>query len=384
MDTAVALPASKSISNRVLIINALCEGSTYPIENLSESDDTKAMLAAFTAGNSIIDIGAAGTSMRFLTAYLSQKEGEWTITGTARMKNRPIKALVEALRATGACISYLEQEGFPPLRISGRKLSGGKINLSGSISSQYISALLMIAPGMKDGLTVCLEGEIISRSYIRMTIELMRQFGVKVEWEGSTIRIEPQLYRPLPFCVEGDWSAASYWNEIRALGGDNFRVNFLNLHENSLQGDAKQTELFAKLKECSGDKPFVYDFIDEPDLAQTFIVSCCLLDIPFRFGGLQSLRIKETDRIAAMQTEMRKLGYLLETGERSMAWTGERTTPEATPVIATYEDHRMAMAFAPACLKTNRISIENPEVVSKSYPGFWRDLQAAGFTITTE
>jgi 3-phosphoshikimate 1-carboxyvinyltransferase len=378
---AIQLPASKSISNRVLILNALSR-SPYPVENLSDSDDTAVLLQALQSPGPDFDIGAAGTSMRFLTAYLSQTEGDWHITGSERMKNRPIGILTDALRQSGASIEYLEKEGFPPLQIHGRKLHGGFLALNGGISSQYISALMMIAPCMEQGLNIRLEGGIISKPYLRMTLRLMEMFGIRAEWKGETIVIPPQPYIPVPFRVESDWSAASYWYEIQALAPENSSIELLGLEANSLQGDAKVKDLFEKINHCKNEM-FTYDFINEPDLAQTLVVSCCLLQIPFHFSGLQSLRIKETDRISALQTELRKLGYVVrEEAGNQLEWNGERCGPEPHPVISTYEDHRMAMAFAPACLKTREIRIAHPEVVSKSYPNYWKDLAQAGFSIT--
>jgi 3-phosphoshikimate 1-carboxyvinyltransferase len=405
INSSIQLPASKSISNRVLILNALSK-SIEPIENLSDSDDTKVMLKAFESENPNFDIGAAGTSMRFLTAYLSQLEGNRTITGTERMKNRPIKILVDALRETGAEIEYMEKEGFPPLRIHGKKLKGGSICLNGSVSSQYISALMMIAPYMQQGLCIRLEGNIISKPYIEMTIRLMQTFGVETAWNGQDIQIEPQTYQPVSFKVENDWSAASYWYEI-ALLSKNTNIELLGLEKESVQGDAKCVEIFKNLgiktefykgkiiitKEkpvMAENKPVIagltrnplcYDFTNEPDLTQTLVVTCCLSDIPFQFTGLQSLRIKETDRISALQMELKKLGYLVNAGNASMEWSGERCAADPDPVISTYEDHRMAMAFAPACLTTGKIRIKDPGVVSKSYPGFWEDLKKAGFIL---
>ena len=390
----IHLPASKSISNRVLILNALSK-NPYPIDNLSESDDTAVLWKALQSSGSDFDIGAAGTSMRFLTAYLSQLPGEWTITGSERMRNRPIGLLVEALRRLGAEIEYIGKEGFPPLRIQGRKLQGGTVVLNGGVSSQYISALLMIAPCLEKGLILHLEGDIVSKPYICMTFDLMETFGVKAHWEDSVIDIRPQSYFPVPFRVESDWSAASYWYEIGVLAPENSRIELMGLDENSLQGDAKVAELFKSLSSrcCAihlsstpslgeGREEMDYHFANEPDLAQTVVVSCCLLNIPFRFTGLQSLRIKETDRLAALQTELRKLGYVIrEEAGSILEWKGERCTPEPHPVIATYDDHRMAMAFAPACLKTGEIRIADPEVVSKSYPRYWDDLKSAGFII---
>jgi len=377
----IRLPASKSISNRILILNALSK-SIYPIENLSESDDTQVLknaLLSLQQGNTAFDVGAAGTSMRFLTAFLAQSEGVWTITGTERMKNRPIQILVDSLRETGGNIDYLEKEGFPPLWIYGRKLTGGTVRLNGGVSSQYLSALMMIAPAMQQGLDIYLEGNIVSRPYIEMTIRLMQTFGVRVLWEGQHLRIEPQAYQPVPFTVENDWSAASYWYEIAALAGKSASVELQGLEKNSIQGDAKVAQLFDELR--VNPKCMTYDFTNEPDLAQTLAVTCCLLDIPFRFTGLQSLRIKETDRISALQTELKKLGYAVKTSEAGMEWAGERCEPETDPIISTYEDHRMAMAFAPVCLKTGKIRIKDPAVVSKSYPKFWKNLEKAGFKI---
>jgi len=379
----IRLPASKSISNRILILNALSKNSN-PVENLSDSDDTQVLMKALLSlqtGNTAFDVGAAGTSMRFLTAYLAQNEGIWTITGSERMKNRPIKILVDSLREIGGKIEYLEKEGFPPLKIYGKKLSGGAIRLNGGVSSQYLSALMMIAPYTQQGLDIQLEGDIISRPYIEMTISLMQTFGVRTEWDGQRIRIEPQTYQPVSYTVENDWSAASYWYEIAALAGNSADVELTGLEQNSIQGDAKVVELFESIANL---KTLNYDFTNEPDLAQTLAVSCCLLDIPFHFNGLQSLRIKETDRISALQTELKKLGYVINTSEVAMEWTGERCDPDSDPVIATYEDHRMAMAFAPVCLKTGKIRIKDPGVVSKSYPGFWEDLQKAGFWIVAD
>ncbi|MCC8153212.1 MAG: 3-phosphoshikimate 1-carboxyvinyltransferase [Tannerellaceae bacterium] len=392
---SIQLPASKSISNRVLILNALSY-SPYEILNLSESDDTQVMTQALHSNGRDFNIGAAGTSMRFLTAYLSKIVGEWTITGTERMKNRPIKLLVDALNSVGARIEYIEKEGYPPLRIFGSALQGGEIALSGGVSSQYISALLMIAPYMKKGLTLKLEGDIISRPYIHLTLSLMKQFGVSSEWKEQIITIPAQEYIPIPFTVESDWSAASYWYAIAALSKEP-AIELKGLFKNSGQGDSACATLFKQLgvstqykqnkvilqKNGNICKKLVYDFVDQPDLAQTFAVVCTCMNIPFRFTGLQTLKIKETDRIEALKTELRKLGYILTDSKDSiLEWNGERCEPEADPVIRTYEDHRMAMAFAPAALVIPEgLKIADPKVVTKSYPRFWEDLQAGGFTI---
>lgn len=392
---SVQLPASKSISNRALILNALSY-SPYDIQNLSDCDDTEVMVRTLNSDSRDFDIKAAGTAMRFLTAFLSKIVGEWTITGTERMKNRPIKLLVDALNSLGARIEYMEKEGYPPLRIFGSALQGGEISLAGGISSQYISALLMVAPLMENGLILHLEGNIISRPYIHLTLQLMEQFGVKATWNGQTIQILPQEYKPIRFTVESDWSAASYWYSIMALS-KNAEIELLGLFKNSLQGDAAGAKLFAQLGvgttfteqgvrlKHTGNvtKKLLYNFVNEPDLAQTFVVCCVLLNIPFRFTGLQSLKIKETDRIEALKTELRKLGYLLtDSNDSILEWNGQRCEPEADPVIATYEDHRMAMAFAPAALVLPQgIKIADPEVVTKSYPAYWNNLSEAGFSI---
>lgn len=393
--TSVQLPASKSICNRALILNALSY-SPYEIQNLSDCDDTDVMVKALNSNDSHFDVKAAGTAMRFLTAFLSKVVGEWTITGTERMKNRPIRILVDALNAVGAKIEYLEKEGFPPLRIMGSALQGGEISLDGGVSSQYISALLMIAPLMERGLTLHLQGKVISKPYIHLTLQLMKQYGVESEWVGSTIKVAPQSYRPLPYTVESDWSAASYWYEMMALS-QQAEIELKGLFKESLQGDAAGAKLFAQLGVATDYKAggvvlrkngnvcqkLIYDFVNEPDLAQTFVTTCAFMDIPFRFTGLQSLKIKETDRIEALKCELRKLGYVLtDTNGSILEWNGERCEPEAHPVITTYEDHRMAMAFAPASLVLKEgIEIAHPEVVSKSYPHFWENLESAGFVV---
>ena len=393
--TSVQLPASKSICNRALILNALSY-SPYEIQNLSDCDDTDVMVKALNSNDSHFDVKAAGTAMRFLTAFLSKVVGEWTITGTERMKNRPIRILVDALNAVGAKIEYLEKEGFPPLRIMGSALQGGEISLDGGVSSQYISALLMIAPLMEKGLTLHLQGKVISKPYIHLTLQLMKQYGVESEWVGSTIKVAPESYRPLPYTVESDWSAASYWYEMMALS-QQAEIELKGLFKESLQGDAAGAKLFAQLGVATDYKAggvvlrkngnvcqkLIYDFVNEPDLAQTFVTTCAFMDIPFRFTGLQSLKIKETDRIEALKCELRKLGYVLtDTNGSILEWNGERCEPEAHPVITTYEDHRMAMAFAPASLvRKEGIEIAHPEVVSKSYPHFWENLESAGFVV---
>ena len=394
----IQLPASKSISNRALIINALAESNCIP-DNLSDCDDTRVMIKALTQDEETIDIMAAGTAMRFLTAYLSVTPGERIITGTTRMQQRPIQILVNALRELGAEINYINNEGFPPLRIKGTELKGNEITLKGNVSSQYISALLMIAPALKNGLVLHLSGEIISRPYINLTLQLMQDFGAKAAWTSSdSISVAPQPYTSIPFTVESDLSAASYWYQIAALSPKT-EIELLGLFRNSYQGDSRGAEVFSRLgittefttkgvklkKTGKAPKRLEEDFIDIPDLAQTFVVTCALMNIPFRFTGLQSLKIKETDRIAALRNELKKLGYLIkEENDSVLMWNGERCKPEETPVIATYEDHRMAMAFAPAIICHPTMQIADPQVVTKSYPGYWKDLKQAGFQIINE
>lgn len=393
----VQLPASKSISNRALILHALSGGSTRP-ENLSDCDDTQVMIRALDHMPDVIDIHAAGTAMRFLTAYLCVTPGTHTITGTERMQQRPIRILVDALRTLGARIDYAGNEGFPPLRINGTQLTDSEIELAGNVSSQYISALLMIGAVLPVGLKLRLTGDIISRPYINLTLQLMHDFGAQAGWTSeNSISVAPGGYRDTPFRVESDWSAASYWYQMTVLSAGSPEVELLGLFANSAQGDSRGAELFARLgvqteytpqgvKLRKQGHPVVRldeDLVDIPDLAQTFVVTCCLLDVPFRFTGLQSLKIKETDRICALITELRKLGYVVHAEQDSILWwDGERCPADEQPGIDTYEDHRMAMAFAPACLVRPDIRINEPQVVSKSYPRYWDDLQAAGFGIT--
>lgn len=383
----ISLPASKSISNRALILDALSY-SPYDIENLADCDDTNVLVSALDSNSTTFDIGAAGTTMRFLTAFLSKTVGEWVITGSERMKQRPIKLLVDALNGLGARIEYLENDGYPPLKIVGSALVGGEIHLKGNVSSQYISALMMIAPCMLKGLKIVLEGKIISKPYINMTMQMMDEYGIDVDFLGNVIQIEPQEYQPIPYKVESDWSAASYWYEILSLVGKG-GVFLKGLGENSYQGDSKVADLFEQLGvkttymedgvllSPNGELTtrMEYDFTDEPDLTQTFAVTCCLKGIPFKFSGLETLKIKETDRIAALINELAKLGYVVyEPAESQLAWDGARCEPASPISIATYHDHRMAMAFAPAALVTP-IIVENPQVVTKSYPGFWDDFE---------
>lgn len=389
------------------------------LTNISDCDDTRVMLAAFDDdaakysfaddGARIVDIGAAGTSMRFLTAFFASQEGaEVVMTGSERMKQRPIALLVDALRTLGALVDYVGTEGFPPLRIHGKKLKGGALTIDGSVSSQYISALLMIAPTMNKGLALTLSGHITSVPYIEMTLGMLRQFGIASTWnrESNLIGIAPQPYRAQQYHIESDWSASSYWYEIAsfASGSRSNTITLEGLHAQSLQGDAAIAGYFEALGirttfrdeavtlEYNGISTkaratLEMDLTSQPDLAQTLIVTCCALNVPFRITGLHTLRIKETDRVAALETELKKLGYIVTdrelNGSVEMQWDGTRCEAEPAPVIATYKDHRMAMAFAPMSLvlPSNSILIDDPGVVSKSYPNYWEDLRKAGFSI---
>lgn len=403
LEATISLPASKSISNRALIIYALSGGKNMP-SNLSDCDDTEVIINAMRNMPKEIDIKAAGTAMRFMTAYLSVMEGTHILTGTERMKHRPIAILVDALRKLGANIEYVGTEGYPPLRITGQSLNGGLLEIPGNVSSQYISALLMIAPMLKEGMTLHLLGDIISRPYIDLTLWMMGEFGADAEWfSNDTIVVKPQPYKSRDYFIESDWSGASYWYEMMALCADKrSEVKLTGLMDGSKQGDSTTRYIFSllgvktqfeskqagiaqtvTLKQNGRCVPKLeYDFINSPDLAQTFVVTCAAKGIPFHFKGLSTLKIKETDRIEALKTEMRKLGYVLQDHNNSeLIWDGERCDPSFEQGIDTYEDHRMALAFAPYALLHDKLIINNPQVVTKSYPHYWEDLRLAGFTI---
>ncbi len=392
----IQLPASKSISNRVLMLAALA-GRKGQVENLSDSDDTRVMIGALSSDKPMVDIGHAGSSMRFLTAYYALVKGQVELSGSARMKERPVGPLVEALRSLGADIRYLEKEACPPLLISGGGLSGGEVSIDGSVSSQFISALMMIAPLLSGGLRIQLEGTVVSPAYIRMTLALMEECGAGGSFDGRRISIPGGHYDFDRYRVEGDWSGASYWYEVAALHpGSSLYIP--DLREGSLQGDAVLPALFSALGvetrfsdagiQISShprhfEGRFRYDFISCPDLVQTMAACLCGLGIPFRFTGTQTLRVKETDRIAALIAELGKLGFGLTTDESGncLAWDGRRTSSVQQPLIKTYHDHRMAMALAPLASLNGALEIDDPLVVSKSYPGFWDDLARAGYRV---
>ncbi|MCO5230388.1 MAG: hypothetical protein M9958_04435 [Chitinophagales bacterium] len=395
----IVLNGSKSIANRALIIRALTEGG-FDIANLSNADDTAVLDRLLKSTDTVLDAGAGGTTFRFLTAYLSTCEGrEVVLTGTERMQERPIKILVDALRCLGADISYEKKEGFPPLRIKGKKLKGGKISIPAGTSSQYISALLMIAPTLEEGMQLELVGEIVSLPYILMTINLMKHFGASVTFKDKIIDIRPGKYQSRPFFVEADWSAASYYYSIVMLA-QQANIVLKGLSQDSVQGDAEianilkpwvnssfdnQTVVLKKNSNGIESEKLSYDFLECPDLTQTVVVALAAKKASCGFQGLKTLLIKETDRVAALDTELSKYGATLQGSVEDNQWElnaeNFSSHPATIPSIATYEDHRMAMSFAPLSLVTDKIVIEEPHVVTKSYPMFWEDLKKLGFGI---
>lgn len=397
----IHLPASKSLSNRVLILTALA-GGIGRVKGVSDCDDTLTMERALNERAETIDVGAAGTAMRFLTAYFAIQPNEnHLLTGTERMKNRPIGLLVDALRRLGADIAYLENEGFPPIYIKGCELNGGVIALPADVSSQYVSALLMVAPYIRNGLTLRLTGKVLSRPYIDMTLALMDCFGAKIYRDDDrTIRVSPCPYQAKTgFAIESDWSAASYWYEMAALAPDReLRITLSCLFADSLQGDSRVSLLYRPLgvrttfDRARGkailtrserdilppESVYELNLGDTPDLAQALTVTCALLRRPFRFTGLKSLRIKETDRLEALRRELQRFGVSLRIeDDDTIAVLNYPSLPiyNGSPVL-TYNDHRMAMAFAPVALRFPAVKIDNPEVVMKSYPRFWDDLSS--------
>jgi len=390
--TVVNLPASKSISNRVLIINAL-GGNKSELLNLSEANDTVLMKRLINSTDQVLDVEDAGTTMRFLTAYLAITDQKKILTGTERMKLRPIGILVDALKKLGARINYLEKEEFPPLELVGfGHQQTNHLSIRGDVSSQYISALMMIAPLLPMGLTLTLEGKIGSRPYIEMTASLMRKFGITVNFQDD-FEIAHQSYTPCRYTIESDWSAASYWFAFTALAKQ-AEIILPNIALRSLQGDKVIVDIMEQLgvkAEPRGNNLLLskkdfhpeisWDFTHCPDLAQTVAVVCAAKGIPGSFTGLESLRIKETDRIKALHQELQKLGaQLIETGT-DWKLVPAHQLPAEIPLINTYLDHRMAMAFAPLASLAD-VTIENPEVVKKSYPHFWSDLKKIGFRLT--
>ncbi len=388
----IHLPFSKSQSNRALIIQALCDDD-FEIHNLSEAEDTVILKQLLNSINSELNVKMAGTAMRFLTALKTIQKEECILTGDDRMKERPIKVLVDALRELGADIEYLEKEGYPPLKLTGKELQGDKIKIDGSISSQYVSALLMIAPKLENGLQIEFSGAIVSKSYIIMTIEMMKLFGVSVQWEGNIIIVESGTYKSNSISIEADWSAASYWYSLAALAKE-VDITLYGLKQNSIQGDAMvkyiyesfgvETEFVENGIRLTKNKnivdSFEYDFTNCPDIAQTVAATCAALNVRAKLTGLKTLRIKETDRVIALQTELNKLGFNVKVeGDDLIIYPVEKVEWK-NGMVKTYNDHRMALAFAPLAL-LNEINIENQEVIKKSYPEFWVDLMNLDFII---
>ena len=387
------LPASKSISNRALIICALSQTDSSALRNLSDANDTQLMLRLIKSEDEVINVEDAGTTMRFLTAYFAITDKKKTLTGTPRMRERPIGILVDALRSLGASVEYLGKEGFPPHKTLGfDKQLTNHIKIKGNISSQFISAIMMIAPTLPNGLKIELTGKIGSRPYIEMTASLMKHFGAKCSFIENVIEVAAQPYKSNQLFVEADWSAVSYWFAFVALADDG-EITLKHLFKDSLQGDQAiqaimnnlgvDSEYLAdgtlQLKKKSHEKEISWDFTHCPDLAQTVAVVCAVKGVKGNFTGLESLRIKETDRIAALQNELRKINADLL--EENGKWTLVPSSSLPTDVhIETYEDHRMAMAFAPLATVMN-LTLENPEVVRKSYPKYWMDMRALGFSI---
>lgn len=395
--TAITITGSKSESNRLLLLQAL-----YPaiaISNLSESDDSEAMQKALSGNNEVVDIHHAGTAMRFLTAYYAIQEGkEVVLTGSSRMKERPIGVLVDALRSLGAKIEYTENEGFPPLKITGQKLLKNKIVIKAGVSSQYITALLLIAAKLENGLELILDGEITSRPYIEMTLSLLNQVGIESRFEGNVIKVMPKseiASLASKIVVESDWSSASYFYSIAALAKENFSISLSSYKKNSLQGDSALAIIYKALgvetvfeentillSKSSVSKEVKLDLNDTPDIAQTIAVTCFGLGIACTLTGLHTLKIKETDRLEALKTEMEKLGARITVTNDSLILEASGVI-NSDVAIATYNDHRMAMAFAPLAIKVP-LNILDADVVSKSYPAFWGDLQTLGFTINKQ
>ncbi len=391
LNAQIAITGSKSETNRLLLLKALFPNIT--LGNTSNSDDSEVMEKALKGNDVIVDIHHAGTAMRFLTAFFAVNEGrEVVLTGSQRMQERPIKVLVEALRQLGAQISYEKEEGYPPIRIKGQKITASKVSIPANVSSQYISALSLVAPKLENGIEITLVGDITSVPYIKMTLALLNDLDIQTSFEGNVIRVYPkQQVESKVMTVESDWSSASYFFSLVALA-DTASIALTSYKENSLQGDSALVEIYKQMGvnsrfenntlilEKQADFKFEtvnFDLNNTPDIAQTIVVTCFGLGIGCHLTGLHTLKIKETDRLEALRIEMTKLGANISVTNDSLTLVAtEKINPNIT--IATYNDHRMAMAFAPLALKVP-IIIENAEVVSKSYPDFWADMKKLGF-----
>lgn len=396
-NTTINTRGSKSISNRMLMIKEVLK-MDIELQNISSSEDTQLLLNALKlvhdSNSEIIDVHHAGTDMRFLTALLSVTDGKKVITGSERMKQRPIGELVNALKSLGAEITYLEKENYPPLQITGKSIEGGELEIESSVSSQFISALLLVASKFKSGLTLKLKGETVSMPYIEMTIRLLKRFGVDIEINNKIVTVKPLQVSSKAkeiFLVESDWSSVSYWYSLVSLS-DNLEIKLENLFENSLQADSVLPNIYKELgvettflnnkvilrKTALKAKEVKYDFTNCPDIAQTIAITCLGHKIKADFSGLRTLKVKETDRIVALKNEIEKFGLTCITTESTLSFDAKTANFNNEISIATYNDHRMAMCFAPLCLKSTSIIIENEEVVNKSYPEFWKDLSKTG------
>ena len=387
----IQVTGSKSESNRMLLLQALFP--QIELTNLSNSDDTVAMKSGLESDEALVDIGHAGTTMRFLTAYFSTIENqEKTLTGSQRMQERPIGILVDALRQLGADITYLKNEGYPPLLIKGKKLSADEVCLSADISSQYITALMLIAPHLAGGLHLHLQGKITSVPYIKMTQSLLHDLGIEASFSDQTIEVSPKIeIASITYAIESDWSSASYYFGIAALAKE-ADVHLSIYKENSLQGDRILMNIYEQLgvkssienntlhlqKQALKSTSMQLDLSNTPDIAQTIVVSCYGLGIACDITGLHTLKIKETDRLVALQNELTKLGAIIQITDHSLHLQKRNNPIRPNVLIETYHDHRMAMAFAPLALLVP-IGIQDAEVVTKSYPGFWKDLETHGF-----
>ncbi|MCO6148186.1 3-phosphoshikimate 1-carboxyvinyltransferase [Flavobacterium sp. NRK1] len=400
--SSLKISGSKSETNRLLLLQSLYPGISF--NNASESDDSEVMRKALSANDNNIDVHHAGTAMRFLTAYYAIQEGKKTvITGSSRMKERPIGVLVNALCSLGANIEYAENEGFPPLTITGKKLHANKVTIKANVSSQYITALLLIAPKLEKGLEINLDGEITSRPYLEMTLALLTEVGIKHEFKDNTIFVEPLIdVTPVAITVESDWSSASYFYSIVALADVGTSISLTSYKQNSLQGDSALAKIYSDLGVdtffesdtivlCKNRKakPVFLNLINTPDIAQTIAVTCFGLGVGCYLTGLHTLKIKETDRLEALKTELEKFGAIVEVTNDSLKIEPHnlfdavnKEKPDHKGPVNTYNDHRMAMAFAPLAIKVPFI-INEAEVVSKSYPAFWDDLKKCGFKIRT-
>lgn len=389
----IAVTGSKSETNRLLLLQALFPNIT--LANTSNSDDSEVMQKALKGNEDIVDIHHAGTAMRFLTAYFAGQEGrDVVLTGSARMQERPIKVLVETLEQLGAIISYEKEAGYPPIRIKGQKITASKVNIPANVSSQYISALLLVASKLENGLELTLVGEITSVPYIKMTLALLNDLDIKTSFEGNVINVFPkQEVAAKEMVVESDWSSASYFFSLVALA-DSASITLSSYKENSLQGDSALVEIYKQmgvdsqfennsltLTKNTNFKPATLnlELNNTPDIAQTIVVTCLGLGIGCHLTGLHTLKIKETDRLEALRIELTKLGANISVTNDSLTLVASNSI-NPNIKIATYNDHRMAMAFAPLALKVP-IIIENAEVVSKSYPDFWEDLKSLDFNI---